>query len=410
MFNSSKSPLRSFAAAFGFGGMQNDEDEAERDESRETDPKVSRLRRVLADLKAGEPQAEVPAVQAPAPQASPTPVATEAPRAEPVAAQVPPPTQPVPVQTAPPTIDTARVVSAAKAETAAIPTQTGETKVETPMPKDPKPAVNGPVLNGPAINGPVVNGPVVNTVAAGAPPANASVANAAAANAAPGANGETLSTAQNLVAEQRRVVESLLIEVRALEDRLNTEVTAAQADETYKAAKEKVARLAHLEQQANEVLHAAAARHDAALTERKETERLAVAARTEADGAQARVTGLEQQLKEAQLTAAQAVSLATQRESKAKECGEKETTAQRELVDATDRATACRADSTAAATEASALKEAADNLKNQLPTTAPNLAGVNDVQALASRIAQHATALAAKDTPAPSAKVTIGGA
>jgi hypothetical protein len=391
MFNSSKSPLRSFAAAFGFGGMQNDEDEAERDESRDTDPKVSRLRRVLADLKAGDPQGEVTVVQAPVVQPQPpsVPAATEAPRAESATAKAPPPTQPAPVQTAPPSKDAARAVSAAKSDTAALPTQTGETKVETAMSKDPKPAVNGPVGNGPATNSPAANGPAAT---------------------GPNDKAETLSSAQNLVAEQRRFVESLLLEVRALEDRLNTEVGAAKAAEDFKAAKEKVARTAELEQQANQVLQAAATHHDTVLAERKEAEKQALTARSEADSAQARVTELEQQLKDAQLTAAQAVSLATQREAQAKDCADKEAAAQRELVDATNFATACRADSAAAQTEASAAKQAADALLQQLPTQTQSLAGVGDVQALASRIAEHATALASNGSPAPTAKVTIGGA
>jgi hypothetical protein len=367
MFNSSKSPLRSFAAAFGFGGMQSDdEDEAERDESRDTDPKVSRLRRVLADLKAGEPQSEVPRAQAPAPKPPPpVPAATETPRAEKATVQAAPPVRPAPVPAAPPTIDTAKV-SAAKADTAALPAQNGVMKVETAMPKDvlPKPAVNG----------------------------------------------EAITTAQSLVAEQRRVVESLLVEVRALEDRLNNEVSAAKAEDDFRTAKDKAVRMAELERQANEALQAASARHDTVLAEQKEAQTQAVAARADADSAQARVTELEQQLKDAQLTAAQALSLATQREAAAKECGEKESAAQRDLVDATDRVTACRADSAAAQSEAGTAQATAETLKKQLPPSTQNLAGVGDVQALATRIAQHVSALATNGAPSATTKIMIGGA
>lgn len=365
MFNSSKSPLRSFAAAFGFGGMQSDdEDEAERDESRETDPKVSRLRRVLADLKAGEPQNEVPRAEAPAPKPPPpVPAATETPRAEKATVQTAPPVRPAPVPTAPPTIDTAKV-SAAKADTAALPAQNGVTKVET-VPKDvlPKPAVNG----------------------------------------------EAVTIAQSLVAEQRRVVESLLVEVRALEDRLNNEVSAVKAEDDFRTAKDRAARAAELERQANEALQAASARHDTVLAEQKAAQTQAIAARADADSAQARVTELEQQLKDAQLTAAQALSLATQREAQAKEFGEKESAAQRDLVDATDRVTACRADSAAAHSEAGTAQATAETLKQQLPST-QNLAGVGDVQALATRIAQHVSALATNGAPSATTKITIGGA
>ncbi|MFY9719161.1 MAG: hypothetical protein WAK16_05890 [Candidatus Cybelea sp.] len=226
----------------------------------------------------------------------------------------------------------------------------------------------------------------------------------------PAVNGDAVTAAQSLVAEQRRVVESLLVEVRALEDRLNNEVSATKAEDDYRAAKDKVARMADLERQANEALQAASARNDAVLAEQKEAQAQAVAARADADAAHARVTELEQQLKDAQLTAAQALSLATQREAQAKECGEKESAAQRDLVDATDRATACRADSAAAQSEAGTAQATAETLKKQLPPSTQNLAGVGDVQALATRIAQHVSALATNGAPSATTKITIGGA
>jgi hypothetical protein len=188
-----------------------------------------------------------------------------------------------------------------------------------------------------------------------------------------------LKAAQQLMAEQRKAAEALLREVAVLEDRLKNEAQAAQAAVDYDGAREKVDKAALLEQQAKELAQTASERHGILATERKHAENLAANARADAKALRAQLAEIEQQL--------------LQRESKASEALQRESVAEREATEAAERVIACQLATVAAEKEAKEAKERADSLKKELPGTPQGFAGITDVQALAVRIAEQATAL-----------------
>jgi hypothetical protein len=192
-------------------------------------------------------------------------------------------------------------------------------------------------------------------------------------------NDGALKAAQQLMAEQRKAAEALLREVAVLEDRLKNEAQAAQAAVNYDGAREKVDKAALLEQQAKELAQTASERHGILATERKHAENLAANARADAKALRAQLAEIEQQL--------------LQRESKASEAAQRENVAEREATEAAERVIACQLATVAAEKEAKEAKERADALKKELPGTPQGFAGITDVQALAVRIAEQATAL-----------------
>jgi chromosome segregation ATPase len=188
-----------------------------------------------------------------------------------------------------------------------------------------------------------------------------------------------LKAAQQLMAEQRKAAEALLREVAVLEDRLKNEAQAAQAAVDYDGARERVDKAATLEQQAKELAQTASERHGVLASERKHADNLAANARADAKALRAQLAELEQQL--------------LQRESKASEAAQRENAAEREATEAAERVIACQLATVAAEKEAKEAKERADALKKELPGTTQGFAGITDVQALAVRIAEQATAL-----------------
>jgi hypothetical protein len=190
---------------------------------------------------------------------------------------------------------------------------------------------------------------------------------------------DALKAAQQLMAEQRKAAEALLREVAVLEDRLKNEAQAAQAAIDFDGARVKVDKAALLEQQAKELAQTASERHGILATERKHAENLAANARADAKAMRTQLAELEQQL--------------LQRESKASEALQRESVAEREATEAAERVMACQLATVAAEKEAKEAKERADALKKELPSTTQGFAGITDVQALAVRIAEQASAL-----------------
>lgn len=188
-----------------------------------------------------------------------------------------------------------------------------------------------------------------------------------------------LKAAQQLMAEQRKAAEALLREVSVLEERLKSEAQAAHAADEYAGLKSKVDNAAILEQQAKELAQTASERHGLLATERKHAENLAANARADAKAMRAQLAELEQ--------------LLLQREAKASEAGQREAVAEREAAEAAERVIACQLACVAAEKEAKGAKERADALKKELPAATQSFAGITDVQALAVRIAEQATAL-----------------
>jgi colicin import membrane protein len=182
---------------------------------------------------------------------------------------------------------------------------------------------------------------------------------------APVTTNGALDGAQRLIAEQRKAAEALLSEVCALEERLKGEAKAAQAAQAFAAANEKAKAAVILEQQAKELAASASESHRALVTEHK--------------NAETKITDLKQQL--------------SALEARTKECAAEEIVAERKAGEAKERIVACQAASVAAQKEAKAAEEHAAALKKELPESAQNLVGINEVQTLAARIAEQASAL-----------------
>ena len=192
-------------------------------------------------------------------------------------------------------------------------------------------------------------------------------------------SGEELTAAQRLVAQQREAAEALLLEVRALENRLQHEAQAAHAAAECAAANEKAEGAAALEYEASERARAAADRAAAIASDRQTAQAQAASARADAEAARARVAELEQRL--------------SAQEARAQECAQSESAAQHEASEAASRLVACQAAREGAQAEAEAAKERAAALRAALPGAAAGLAGTTDVQSLAVRISEQAAGL-----------------
>lgn len=178
-------------------------------------------------------------------------------------------------------------------------------------------------------------------------------------------NDEALNGAHRLILEQRKAAEALLSEVCALEEQLKSEAKVAQAAAEFAAAGEKAKAAGILEQQAKELAKSASDRHRALATERKDVEM--------------RIAELEKQL--------------SVHQARAKECAAEEAAAERKAAEAAERVAACQAASVVAQKEAKTAQDRVEALKKELPQPAQNLAGINEVQSLAVRIAEQASAL-----------------
>lgn len=343
--------FRSLAGAAG--DQQSDENSSDIEELGSQSPApldgnsdVSRLRRSIADLKASKMQqdareAELSAAPSQDVEAAPETITVNAEAAEKVVAA-------------------ATAVVAAKAETdekaeaqapsvnASAAADNSIVKVETIMPDDGRSTVN--------------------------------------------ASDEALSTAQRLMAEQRKAAEALLSEVCALEERLNAEALEKNALGELRAANEKAEGAAILVQHAKELAQAASERHRALADGRKSAEDVAVKARADAEAAKAKIAELQEQLREARQVAEQQASSIGLHEARAKECAQQEAAAQREATEADARVVESQTVCEVAAKEAKAAEQRAAARTQQLATKMQN--GAGEVQNLAQRIAEQASALA----------------
>jgi hypothetical protein len=201
--------------------------------------------------------------------------------------------------------------------------------------------------------------PKVVEVVASSPPKAAEVT-------APSPEPEAVFAAQRMLVEVRNASEALLRELSVLETRLNDEAQIVQATRDYAVAAKQAEGAAVVEQQAIEQAQAASTQCDAA--------------RTDAEAAKAQIEKLELLLR--------------QQESHAQECVAAEDAAKCEAAEAVARVAACQAASAAAAKEAQVAQDRAEALKQALPQDVPSLAGISNVQTLATRIVEEAGALA----------------
>jgi hypothetical protein len=337
MFNPSKSPFKSFAAAVGLGNqLQSGADSgnaanatAKKDETPAADGSISsRLRSMIADIEAGDASYEARrAAQLAARKADALKKNGES---EPAAsAVVPPPPKPQPQE--------AKAVD-----------QLASAANDQPAPEQP-------------------SSPVV------------------------GADG--LTETQRLAAEQRKAAEALLLEACVLEQRIAYESKVEAASLEYAKAKEKADSAAILEQQAKELAQASAERYVAVVSERKEAEQLNATCRSATDAARMQVAALEDQLREAQRFAEETSQTLRTQEQRVAEVVAREVTAEREASEAAGRVTACLQTREAAEKEAKTAQQRAEAVKHSLPSDNVDFAGMQDVRALAARIAEQASAL-----------------
>lgn len=212
----------------------------------------------------------------------------------------------------------------------------------------------------------------------------------AAAPAAPPQASQAMTAAQQLVAEQRKAAEALLLEAYVLEERLKSEAAVAQASELHAAAQAKVDAATAAESEAKDAARAAAEQRTATANERREAENQVVTARGEVKAAKSKIAELEQHLRDAKQVLEQTLQMVALREGRIKECTSKEAVAKRGAAEATAYVVACENARLAAVKEAEAALAQAAALKAD---SSQGLAGINDVRALAARIANQASAL-----------------
>ena len=177
-----------------------------------------------------------------------------------------------------------------------------------------------------------------------------------------------------LVAEQRKAAEALLSQVAELEQRLQTEAHAAQAAADYTSAKEKAAAAAILEQQANELAHAAVERYNAVVAERQQAEKLVAATRADAETSKTKVAELQEQLREARRLSEESLSALAPRENRAKELAANEAAAQRKAAEAAASVTACQSARAQAEKEAEEARKWAEALTSEIAELSTRIA------------------------------------
>lgn len=211
---------------------------------------------------------------------------------------------------------------------------------------------------------------------------------------------KTLETAQRFIAEQRKIAEALLREVCAFEERFKNQAKAAQAARAYATAKEKTDSAAILAQQAKELVQSASVHRSAVAAELREAEANVAASHAEAQTANAAVADLEQRLRHAQQVAAEIAVTLHQREARVKECAATESAAAASEAQAAARVASCQTTLLEAEKEAQTAKEHADELISESLAGSPSFAGIREVQSLAARLADAASALTPETDPA----------
>ena len=204
---------------------------------------------------------------------------------------------------------------------------------------------------------------------------------------------ETLAVGRRFIAEQRKTAEALLREIANLEERFAIQAKAAQAARAYAAAKEQADAAVILAQEAKEQAQSACANRRASAAQRKDADELVAESRADAQTSKAQVTELEQKVRHARQVAAEIASELDQREARAEQCAKKESEATANEARAEERVAASQVALLKAQHEALAAKDRAQALKRESLAAGPSAAGIGDVQSLARRIAEAASAL-----------------
>jgi chromosome segregation ATPase len=207
---------------------------------------------------------------------------------------------------------------------------------------------------------------------------------------------ETLETAQRFIADQRKIAEALLREVCTLEERVDVQLEAAQATRTYAEASQRAQTADRAARQAEELAVAATRHHEASQAQRREAEELVATSRGDAQTAEAAATELEELLGHARRMVTEVAATLERHEAHAAECAAQERAAADDAAATAQRVATARNAAAEAEHEARAAKERADTLKEAASASAPSFAGIADVQRLALRISEAASALASE--------------
>jgi hypothetical protein len=377
MMKSWKSPFKAFGPR-GWGPVDGDAASGEETSapapSSSADPSIVRLRNVMAELKVGDAQYD----------------ARKGGQASGDQIRISDPSEP-----ATPQASDQAPAAASNGQTAAASSNGSSNGASSNGASSNGTSSNGTGANGAASNGVASNGAAASAHSNGAASSNGTSApsNGVAATPAAGPSEETLSAAQKLIREQRKAAEALLLEACVLEERLKGEAKVAQATGEYSAAREKAEAALRLEQQAKDAARAVSDQRTTVATERRDAENAVAAARGDVKTSKTRVVELEQQLRDAKQAAEQALSMVGLREARVKECIAKEATAKRDGSEATARVVACETARMEAEKLAAAAEERVAKIKGNRSDPASDLAGLDDVRALAERIAKQASTL-----------------
>lgn len=202
----------------------------------------------------------------------------------------------------------------------------------------------------------------------------------------------TLAAMLSLLAKQRELAEALLRECRTLEERLQTEAMATQADREYAAATEKANAATLLGRQTKEIARAASERRKALAAERKTLDELVATARSEAQSAKVQVADAEERLREARQLAEELSAMLAKCEIRARECAANESAAAAEETEAAELIEACETAVSTAGREAQNAKERAETLKRKRTPVTQSFARISDIEDLAMRIARSSAA------------------
>jgi chromosome segregation ATPase len=205
-----------------------------------------------------------------------------------------------------------------------------------------------------------------------------------------------ITEAQRLAAEQRKAAEALLLEACMLEKRAAAEATVERAVRECSAVKERAEKAALEEQQARSAASECSQRHAAVWKERKDAEDLTASSRAALDKVKAQIATLEQQLLEAKQTSEKAQAVHQTNAQHLADTREREAEAERVAADAATRVAEHKAARETAEDEVKTASEHVEQLKNDL---ASEPVEINDVRALAARIAEQASALRSASRP-----------
>jgi hypothetical protein len=201
---------------------------------------------------------------------------------------------------------------------------------------------------------------------------------------------DALAQARQRAVEQREAAEALLLEARALEEKLFSETAAADAArERAQETAATASRAAAAEDYARKEALAAAERCTLLQAECRKIEAVVTSSRLASEAATAELAELKQRLEQVLRTAEESTTLLRTHEQLAAESAAKVIAAEKEAADAAAVLTYCQAERETAERDAKAAEVHANALGKGAPIAAPSTVGIEEVRALTARIAEQ---------------------